>query len=591
MIYGPMSVRSCFARLLVLVPAALFVAAGPARADTREQQLTMLADRYVAELLAYDPTITYVTGVTTADHSHFPDISPRAIAAHRDRQAAMLTVLRTIDRASLPQTSQGPYAVLEGQLRSSLEVRICRPELWNINHIAGWQASFTHVAKEQPVGSPIARRQALTRWASLPRYVDQDIANLRVGLATGYSAPKSVVRRVIDQAAGLSTGSPTQSPFYAPAERDPDPAFKAALAQVISQRVQPAIRRYHDFLAAEYLPRARDGVAVSELPNGAACYQAMLRQATTLDRSPQQVFALGEATVAANREMVVDLGRKVYGLSDFPAIVARAKSGPENQFGSADELLTYSRALLAVAKAKTATLVDRMPRQDAVVEPQQPFEDAAGAPSHYEPQPDPVRPGVFRIEMKNWAMEVKGRAAIVVVHEAWPGHHLQIALAREFQPDTALAKVAANSAYMEGWARYAERMAEEVGMYDMPASLILRRAWPARGMVVDPGLHIFHWTRQQAKDFLLESGQFTPVSADDMIDRIAVWPGQLTSYDSGGLEIMSLRAEAEAALGARFDVRAFNRVVLEEGIVPLPELRRHVVAWIAVSHQAVAAPR
>ena len=128
-------------------------------------------------------------------------------------------------------------------------------------------------------------------------------------------------------------------------------------------------------------------------------------------------------------------------------------------------------------------------------------------------------------------------------------------------------------------------------MYDLPASLILRRTWPARGMVVDPGLHMFHWTRQQAIDYLVESGQFTAISADDMIDRIAVWPGQLTSYDSGGLEIMSLRAEAEAALGARFDVRTFNRVVLEEGVVPLPELRRHVTAWIAASRHAAAAPR
>ena len=401
MIPGPASVRRCSARSLALVAVVLVAAAGPARADMREQRLTTLAGRYVAELLAYDPTITYATGIPTADHGRFADVSPRAIAAHRQRQAAMLTALRAIDRASLPPASQPPYAVLESQLRSSLEVRICRPELWNINHIAGWQSSFTHVAREQPVGSPTARRQALTRWASLPRYIDQDIANLRLGLAKGYSAPKSVVRRVIDQTTGLGVASPNQSPFYAPAERDPDPAFRIALAQVISQKVQPAIRRYRDFLAAEYLPRARDGVAVSDLPNGAACYQAMLRQATTLDRSPRQVFDLGEATVAANRATVITLGKKVYGLSDFPAIVARAQSGPENHFGSADELLAYSRALLAVAKAKSVILVDRLPRQDAIVEPQQPLQDAAGAPSHYEPQPDPIRPGVYRIEMKN----------------------------------------------------------------------------------------------------------------------------------------------------------------------------------------------
>ena len=148
-----------------------------------------------------------------------------------------------------------------------------------------------------------------------------------------------------------------------------------------------------------------------------------------------------------------------------------------------------------------------------------------------------------------------------------------------------------NSAYIEGWARYAEAMAEEAGIYDSKDALILRRVWPARGMVVDPGLHAFHWTRQQAIDYLIASGRFTAKSADDAVDRIAVIPGQLTSYDSGGLEIKALRQEAQSKLGDRFDLRQFNRTVLEEGVVPLSELRVHVEDWIAAqaagNHSAV----
>jgi uncharacterized protein (DUF885 family) len=166
------------------------------------------------------------------------------------------------------------------------------------------------------------------------------------------------------------------------------------------------------------------------------------------------------------------------------------------------------------------------------------------------------------------------------VHEAWPGHHLQIALARQLQPDTPLSQLSFNAAYIEGWARTAEALGEEAGMYDSDDALILRRAWPARGMVVDPGLHAMKWTRQQAVDYIVASGRFDAKQADDTVDRIAVLPGQLTAYDSGGLEFKALRAEAQAALGARFDLRRFNTAAIEEGVVPLGELRAHVLAWI-----------
>jgi uncharacterized protein (DUF885 family) len=222
-----------------------------------------------------------------------------------------------------------------------------------------------------------------------------------------------------------------------------------------------------------------------------------------------------------------------------------------------------------------------MPKQDVVIEPERDFEDAAGVSSHYDPEPDASKTATYRIELGNWQSQTRGEAEITVVHEAWPGHHLQIALARELQPDSPLSKLVMNSAYIEGWARYAEAMAEEAGIYDSKDALIQRRVWPARGMVVDPGLHAFHWTRQQAIDYLVASGRFTAKSADDAVDRIAVLPGQLTSYDSGGLEIKALRQEAQSKLGDRFDLRKFNRTVLEEGVVPLSELRVHVEDWIA----------
>ena len=226
------------------------------------------------------------------------------------------------------------------------------------------------------------------------------------------------------------------------------------------------------------------------------------------------------------------------------------------------------------------SLIARLPAQDVVVEPERPFEEAAGVSSHLKPQPDTRKPAIYWIELGDWASETRAEAEIVVAHETLPGHLLQIALAREFNPPTRLSKLVTNAAYQEGWARYAEGMAEEAGVYDTPDAAVLRRIWPARGMVVDPGIHAFHWTREQAIDYLVSTGRYTRKSADDTVDRIAAMPGQLTAYDSGGLEILALREEAKRRFGERFDLKAFNRVVLDEGVVPLGELRRHVMTWL-----------
>ncbi len=167
-----------------------------------------------------------------------------------------------------------------------------------------------------------------------------------------------------------------------------------------------------------------------------------------------------------------------------------------------------------------------------------------------------------------------------MAHETLPGHHLQIALAHELSPPQRLTKLLFIPAYQEGWARYAEGLAEEANIYDTPDAVIFARIWPARGMVVDPGLHLLHWTREKAVQYLVSTGRFTPKSADDEVDRIAVMPGQLTAYDSGALEIRALRTEAQHRLGDHFDLKEFNTAVLEEGVVPLHELRRHIRSWL-----------
>jgi uncharacterized protein (DUF885 family) len=565
----------------VSILAVALALSGRAGAQTTAGRLNSLADQFVDETLAYDPTLAYTAGLPTTVHDRLPDRTPAALSAFDKVERRDLAALRQLHASALPPASLATYANLREKLESDLQMRVCRTELWDVNHFNGWQSILADVAAAQPVETADQRGQALRRWASLPKYIDVEIANLKRGLALGYSAPRSVVRRVLGQMDAFVAAPPEDSPFFSPASRSADFAFKADFRRLIVEWINPAFARYRDFLKLSYLPRARDSVAVSDLPNGRACYRAFLRSETTLNRPPKAVFDLGRRTVTANTSAVVRLGRRLFGTTSLQATLLATKSAPGEHFRSKEELLAFSRGFLTRARARTAaSLIAHLPAQDVIVEPERAFEESAGVSSHLDVQPDVSRPAVYRIQLGNWADQTRAEAEITVAHESLPGHHLQIALARELNRSSRLSKLISLPAYQEGWARYAEGLAEEAGVYDTADAAILRRVWPARGMVVDPGLHAFHWSREQAIRYLVSTGRYTRKSADDMVDRIAVLPGQLTTYDSGALEIQALRTEAERRLGKKFDLKAFNEVVLEEGVVPLAELRRHVMAWL-----------
>jgi len=469
-------------------------------------------------------------------------------------------------------------------------MRVCRTELWDVNHFDGWQLHFVEIAEHQPVLTARDKEEAIRRWSSVPQYVDVEIANLRRGLANGYSAPQSVVRRVIQQVTDMTAVEPEKSPLFSPAARSTDPALRKTFRRLLVERINPALRKYAAYLEQEYLANAREGVAISDLPNGKACYAAFLRANTTLSLTPEEMFRLGEEMVAANLSEVRKLGEQSYHTPDPAAILSAIKSKPEEHFKSRDDLLSFSQDLLGKAKSITAsTLIPAMPKQDVMLRPLSTLEEAAGVGSRFQQEPDPTKPAVYLIKLGDWATQTRAEAEITAVHETAPGHYLQKALAVELQKPTRLSQFVDNAAYSEGWARYAEAMSEEAGIYDTEDASILRRMWPARGMVVDPGLHVLHWTRQQAIDFMMTSGRFTVEQANDYVDRMAVMPGQLTAYDSGAHEIFKLREEAKSRLGKRFDLRLFNRAVLEEGIVPLGELRTHIFEWIAVQQMEKSA--
>ena len=566
---------------LLAAAACVVTACQPsAPQQTAAERIGEIADRYYQWALERTPERAYFAGVEIDTHDGLFDNSPDARAAAEPVEDELLAAVAAIPEDELVGSSAWiTKAFLEQRLRGDVALRICRQELWNVNQMSGWQLAYAQLAALQPVGTPELREQALTRWNGLAGFIDQEIANLEIGLEQGYSAPQPVVRRVIEQVDGLLALPIEKSPFFSPAERDQDPTFGKDLAGIIANGINPAMQRYRDFLAKTYLEAAREELSVTANPDGEACYAASLFNYTTLPRGGEDVYALGEATVEANRAAVVRLGRDAYGLEDLREIVKASKADPADHFADREELLQFSRDMVKRAEAEMPNWVGTMPSQPVEVVPFLEHEEGTGRSAHYNPGND-SRPGEYRIPLHGATEQSRGNAEATAFHEAWPGHHLQVATARAVEGLHPVTRIIWFSGPGEGWARYSEALAEEMGLYTTRSGPILRRAWPARGMVVDPGIHLFGWSREQAIEFMSESGRFSDSIADDLVDRIAILPGQLTAYDSGGLEIVALRRLAEERLGDDFDIRVFHDRILENGTIPLTYLRAHIERWL-----------
>ena len=351
-------------------PAAEPVAVEPAVVDSTTKAastVTALADRYYATTLERTPETAYFSGIDLPRHDGMTDNSPAARQLAEAEVDEMLHDLELVDaNAIIGKTEWITHAYLLQTLRSSVALRTCRTGLWNVNQMGGWHSGFSQVAQLQPVGSDPLRQQSISRWSKLSGYINQEIKNLAHGLELGYSAPKTVVQRVIDQVDGLLSLEVEQSPFYSPANRDNDEAFARATRAIVADQIYPALRRYRDFLADTYIKSARSELAVTANPDGLACYEASLQSHTTLRRSGREVYELGKATVAANRATVIELGQAAYGLDDFKAIIDKAKTDPSDRFADREELLQFSRDMVQRAKSETPNWVGNMPEQAVV---------------------------------------------------------------------------------------------------------------------------------------------------------------------------------------------------------------------------------
>jgi uncharacterized protein (DUF885 family) len=568
------------------VASIAVVGCGGAPAAVKESsgaRVRALADAYLAAYFERFPEQITQYGVPGHSHVGLTDNSLAAARAGGAREDAFLTDLKQIDPGTI---DAGPlratYAIARQTLEGNVAKRVCRDELWNVSEMTGWQVNYGYLVTIQPVGTDRARQDALARWRKLPGVIDTEIVNLREGIMLGFTAPKQNVRTVIEQVRALATSPLKDSPFASPAQRDKTEAFAREFEAVVTNEINPAAARYADFLEKEYLAAARAAIPVTANPNGAACYDASVLSHSSSRKTAKQVHELGLQQIDRLMAEMKVIGERSFHTGDVPALLERLRTDPQYRFKSREEKIAYSQAALARAKAAIPSRFGLLPKADVVITPYPAFREK-NAPNEYNPPAeDGSRPAVFFISAYQAEQQNRVEDESTAFHETIPGHHLQGAIALERKEIHPIGRYIFNSGYVEGWALYAETLADEMQLFSGDLDrlgMLSSQALRAARLVVDSGMHTMGWTRQQAIDYMLRHTAETEHSATSEIDRYIIWPGQATAYMIGNVEIRAARDEAEKAMGPRFDLKAFHDRVLEDGAVPLTFLREKIRAW------------
>lgn len=525
--------------------------------------------------------------------------SDASIAAERDAARADLTALDGIDRAKLNATDRIAYDVF--RFNAEQQLKMLAPDLVAlgvvrpIDHMSGIQTFYPDIASAKgaaPFNTVEDYENNLKRNAQYAEQLDLAIVRFRQGMASGVVQPKLVVRNVIAQFDGLIEQGVEGSTFYGPVAKFPDgiaaadqKRLRTAYAAQIRDVLLPAERRMRDFLEKEYLPAATDKVGLSALPGGDTLYAALIEQNTTLPYSAVQVHTIGKMEVdritRAMEKQKDAVGFKGSLHQFFDVLRTDPKFQPKSVEAIRDGYAAIEKRVLARIPEQFA-LVPKTRLELRPVPAYREKTDAAG--SYVQGTPDGSRPGIFFYNTYDLPVRFTWGMETLFLHEAIPGHHFQISLAQENEALPSFMRFGGNTAYVEGWALYAESLWNELGMETDPyqrmgglSDEMLR----AMRLVVDTGIHAFGWTRDQAIEYMLANSPMSRTDATAEVERYIAIPGQALAYKIGQMTLSRLKAKAKEELGDRFDPREFHAQVLDTGSLPMPVLERKIDDWIA----------
>jgi len=514
------------------------------------------------------------------------DVSLAAHARRHDHDREVLAKLATIPRAELSKEDALSYDLFRYKYELAVEGHPFRLYLLPINQRGGIQT-----ADEVADALPFTTREHYEQWnarlMAFPRYMDQTIELLAEGVRTGITHPKIVMSRVSAQIEKQIVDDPTKSPFFAPYQKTHSPlppAERERLASIakraIAEHVVPSFVKLRDFWNGTYLPACKDDVGAWQLPNGRELYAYLVRAHTTTKLTPDEVHAIGLREVARIRgEMEATKARAGF-KGTLQQLFEALRSESRFFYASGEELLTAYRDLAKRIDPLLVKVFRRLPRTPYGVAPIPDHVAPDTTTAYYRPPAaDGSRAGTYFVNLYKPEARPKWEMVALTLHEAVPGHHLQIALAMEQENLPMFRRHTSYDAFVEGWALYAESLGEEMGVYDDPYAKLGQltyEMWRAVRLVVDTGIHHLKWDRQRAIDFFIENVPKSELDIVNEVDRYIAWPGQALAYKIGELRIKELRKKRAAALGARFDLKAFHDAVLRSGPLPLDVLEREV---------------
>ncbi len=581
--------RLCLVALLVVFAlGSPAVSASPSEAATNA--LHALFEEAWEFGLREEPMFASSVGDTRYD-DRLASLKPEDFVRRGEFLKATQAKLQAIDRGALAASDQVSYDIFAGKLvEDSTELEF-KAERMVVTAEGGFHSGFTRLPAETSFLSTKDYDNYLARLAAFPAYMDQNIALMRAGLAEGFTPPRVVFKGFESTIAPHVVDDVTKSVFYVPFTKFPMAVGEADRSRlvaegrkVIAAAIVPAYRRFLEFMTREYIPGSRTTIGASEWPRGRDYYAFLVRRFTTLEISPEEIHEIGKREVARIRtemdRVIAEVGFK----GSFAEFLQFLRTDPRFYAKTPDQLLKEAAFIAKKMDGKLPTLFRRLPRQPYGVEPVPTDIAPKYTAGRYVGAPlDSTRGGTYWVN--TYALESRTLYTLeaLSLHEAVPGHHMQISLQKELSDLPKFRQHSYFNAYGEGWGLYSEWLGLEAGFYTDPYSNFGRltyEMWRACRLVVDTGLHAFGWSRQQALDYM---GGYTALSLHEVeteIDRYISWPGQALSYKMGELKIRELRALAEKELGPKFDIRDFHDTVLLNGSLPLTVLETQVRDWI-----------
>jgi uncharacterized protein (DUF885 family) len=513
-----------------------------------------------------------------------PDVGPAMQAAKTRRWTETLAALDAIPPASLSPATRDNYTVYRGQIAALLAEQRFRDYEKPLTADTSFWIDLGY-ATRATYRDERAYRGYLKLLGDMPRYFDQNIANMRAGLKRGFTPPQITLKgRDIGVAEVVAAGDTDASPFYAPFRDMPasipaatQAALRAEAKRAIATAVVPAHARLLAFLRDDYIPGARTGLAAYDLPDGRAYYASKIAEYVTRDLTADQIHAIGVAEVARIRTRMDAVMKQVKWQGDLAGFLTFLRTDPQFYVTTPQALLDRAAWTAKEFDGKAARWFGRLPRARFAIEPVPP----GLAPFYTAGRGGP---GIYLVNTWNLPARPLYSLPALTLHESAPGHAWQMPFAMELEGLPDYRRNSYISAYGEGWALYAEALGEDMGLYHTPYEtfgMLSYQMWRAARLVVDTGIHAGGWTRERAQGFLRDNTALSTHEITTEVDRYIAWPGQALSYYMGELTFLAGRAKAEKALGARFDIRAFHDAMLSLGSVPLPMVDARVDRFIA----------